>query len=328
MGEHTAIQWTDHTFNPWWGCTRVGPGCDHCYADALDRRTGGAHWGAGAPRRRTKDWSGPHRWNKHAGHFAELHGRRQRVFCASMADVFDNEVPDEWRVDLWQLIRETQGLDWQIVTKRIGNAAKMLPPDWPQAFPHVGLIATIVNQAEADRDVPKLLATPATWRGISAEPLLGPVRLDRIAHGDESDIDALSGFINYTPQHVAVPPKALGARLNWVICGGESGAGARPMHPAWARSIRDQCVAARVPFFFKQWGEFHPSTEHDPALCNVDTPEAISITGEREYRPTEQMRRIVTDSRWAGMCRVGKKRAGRLLDGYTHDDMPGSRATL
>lgn len=176
MAENSKIEWTDHTFNPWWGCTKVGPGCDHCYAEALDNRTGGTHWGASAPRRRTKDWSGPRRWNKHAGNYEALHGRRQRVFCASMADVFDNEVPDQWRADLWQLIRECPRLEWQIVTKRIGNAAKMLPADWP--FPHVGLLATVVNQAEADRDIPKLLATPAAWRGISAEPLLGPVDCD------------------------------------------------------------------------------------------------------------------------------------------------------
>src|SRR6516164_5648851 len=170
MAEHTGISWTDATFNPWIGCTRVSPACDHCYAARENNhRKWVAGWGVGVPRHRTgtKTWGNPLRWNRNA----EITGYRPRVFCASLADVFDNEVEQAWRDDLWQLLRETPNLRWMLLTKRIGNASKMLPPDWP--FPHAGLMATLANQEEWDRDFPKLMGVPAAWRGVSAEPLLG-----------------------------------------------------------------------------------------------------------------------------------------------------------
>jgi protein gp37 len=160
--ENSAISWTDHTFNPWIGCTKVSPACENCYAvrDAQDRFRL-VRWGAGMPRRRTAPacWRQPIAWNRHAA----LTGYRPRVFCASWADVFDNEVPDEWRTDLWGLIRATPHLRWMLLTKRIGNATKMLPADWPHTFPHVGLMATIADQDEWDRDFRKLMAVP--WPG-------------------------------------------------------------------------------------------------------------------------------------------------------------------
>lgn len=224
MGEQTGIQWTDSTFNPWWGCTKVGSGCDFCYAEALDHRIGGDHWGSRKPRREfgDKHWNEPRKWNR-AAHEA---GIRRKVFCASMADVFDNEAPAGARARLWNMIRETPNLTWQIVTKRIGNAPEMLPADWGQGYPNVWLIATMVNQPEIDRDMDKLLRIPAVVHGLSVEPMLGPITLP-------------SEFL------------ALGRR-GWVITGGESKTGpgrARPMHPDWPRSIRDQCVQAGVAFF-------------------------------------------------------------------------------
>jgi protein gp37 len=159
MGERTEISWADATFNPWIGCTEVstertgGGGCDNCYARTLAERYGWAKWGAGQPRHRTKNWNAPRQWDRKAA----ASGDRPRVFCASLADVFDNEVPDPWRDDLWQLIRETPHLRWMLLTKRIGNAAKMVPADWP--FAHVGIMATIINQMEFDRDYHKLAQT-------------------------------------------------------------------------------------------------------------------------------------------------------------------------
>ena len=168
MSANSAIEWTDHTFNPWWGCQKVGPGCDHCYAETLDKRTGGQHWGPGAERRRTsvKNWHDPVRWNKQADAFFAEHGRRQRVFCASMADVFDNAVDPQWRDDLFALILATPNLDWLLLTKRIGNVGNMLPVpfDFDKHYPNVWIGATIVNQEEADRDIPKLLAVTAAQR--------------------------------------------------------------------------------------------------------------------------------------------------------------------
>ena len=170
MGETTSISWCDATWNPWIGCTKVSPACDFCYAARdNERRKWVSGWGPGIPRRHTKTWGNPLTWNRKAA----VTGLRPRVFCASLADVFDNEVPDEWRADLWALVKATPNLRWILLTKRIGNAAKMLPADWP--YPNAGLMATLANQEEWDRDWPKLARTPATWRGVSAEPLLGPI---------------------------------------------------------------------------------------------------------------------------------------------------------
>lgn len=170
MSENSKIEWTDHTFNPWEGCTKVSPGCDHCYAETRNVRfAAGINGGAGALRRRTSaaNWRLPYKWNAAAAKFFLEHGRRQRVFCASLADVFDNEVDPNWRADLLLLIRQTPNLDWLLLTKRIGNVLKMVseadeiisrisrPLNWPLA--NVWLGATIVNQEEANRDKPNLL---------------------------------------------------------------------------------------------------------------------------------------------------------------------------
>ena len=173
MGAKTGIAWCDSTFNAWVGCTKVSPGCDHCYAEALDarHRWGGAvHWGAGVPRYRTSasNWAKPLAWNRKAA----ASGKRWLVFTNSLADVFDNEVPGEWRADLFALIRQTQNLTWLLLTKRIGIAWKYLPG---VVLPNIWLGASVVNQEEADRDIPKLLATPAAKRFVSYEPSLEAV---------------------------------------------------------------------------------------------------------------------------------------------------------
>ena len=232
MGEKTGIAWTDSTFNPVIGCTKVGPGCDNCYAAEQDSRKrwdgGKTHWGAGVPRYRTSasNWAQPVAWNRRA----ERDGKPHRVFCASLADVFDNEWPEGVRDDLWALIKATPHLTWQIVTKRIGNAAKMLPADWGDGYPNVWLIATICNEKET-RDIDKLLAIPAVIRGISYEPAL-------------EGIDFAHWLAMYD-------------HIDWIIVGGESiqgGAQARPFNIEWARSTVAQCKAAGVACFVKQMG--------------------------------------------------------------------------
>lgn len=227
MAERTSIGWTRSTWNPWIGCSRTGPGCDHCYAERMDARGifgGVTHWGAGVPRYRTStaNWNQVYRWNKAAARTREF----WPVFTASQADIFDNEVPEVWREDFWQLIRDCPHLTFQIVTKRIGNVARMLPPDWGSGYPNVWLIATIVTQAEADRDLGKLLSVPARLHGLSMEPLLERVRM---------------------------PFEQL-IKLGWVIVGGESGPGARIMLTEWAQDLLKQCDFAGVPFFLKQLG--------------------------------------------------------------------------
>ena len=246
MTENTKIEWADHTFNPWVGCQKVGPGCDNCYAEGWAKRSGLVQWGPGAERRVTTDatWAKPRKWNAQA----EASGTRARVFCASLADVFDNAVPPFFRKLLWSLIKDTPHLDWLLLTKRPGNIADMLPPDWgPVGWPNVWLGCTVVNQAEADRDIPKLLAVPARVHFLSMEPLLGLVDITAWLH--DSHCTTFPGTC------ICGEPRE--EHIDWVIVGGESGPKARPMHPDWARSIRDQCQAAGVPFFFKQWGEWH-----------------------------------------------------------------------
>lgn len=305
MAETTEISWADATFNPWIGCTRVSPGCEHCYAEQLDRRWGGGHWGAGVPRRRTSDanWRAPLRWDRKA----RESGKPFRVFCASLADVFDNEVPHEWRRDLFELIAATPALTWMLLTKRIGNANAMLAQvmeelshgltEWGDpVWPNVWIGATVVNQEEADRDIPKLLGVPARVRWLSCEPLLGPITLpgfdcrsswcpicreivrDTLAQPHELSHGAFGLGTTFDPARHCIDVPAL---LNWVIVGGESGHRARPMNAEWATSLRDQCAAALVPFHFKQWGEF--------------------------------------DARGV---RVGKRGAGHLLEGREHREFP------
>ena len=272
MTKNSKIEWCDHTFNPWIGCTKVSPACDNCYAESWDKRfTGGTRWGAGKPRTRTSEanWKLPLRWNREA----EKNGTRPRVFCASLADVFDNDVPSEWRKDLFSLIRRTPHLDWLLLTKRIGNADRMiaesvgkLPIDencgtgqwnhtpisqWP--WPNVWLGATICNHEEADRDIPRLLRTSAAKRFVSIEPMLGEIDLRVILPNDAVSVtNSLTGEICHTFYEFFEHRN----KVDWVIVGGETGKNARPMHPNWVRSLRDQCKEAGVPFFFKQWGKW------------------------------------------------------------------------
>lgn len=354
MAENTKIEWTDHTFNPWEGCQKVGPGCDNCYAETRNARFAGGqavNWGPGAPRRRTtpSNWNKPLKWNKQAelqqaawDGFKKTHPdltddgliakgfikpRRPRVFCASLADVFDNAVDPQWRADLFGLIMKTPYLDWLLLTKRIGNVKPMLAefahgsdPDLSlldmMPLPNVWIGATIVNQEEADRDIPKLLAVPAKVRFLSMEPLLGPVDLE--AACDLAEAQVCKGtWKELADPYICAAALRSGsvAMLDWVIVGGESGPGARPMHPTWARFLRDQCQEAGVPFLFKQWGEWMPA-EKDGNTVKLTFP----IDGP--HGPANPEFHDWPDG--ACSARVGKKAVGRLLDGRTWDEFPAT----
>lgn len=276
MAENSAIEWTDHTFNPWVGCTKVSPACDHCYAESWAKRAGSPELWAGERRRtRPANWALPLKWDA----AARAAGIRQRVFCASLADVFDNQVPSQWRYDLLALIAATTNLDWLLLTKRIGNAHAMLEEalsdlsfgvtSWAEMpWPNVWIGATVANQFEADRDIPKLLATPARIRFLSIEPMLGPLNFEGmwIDHKDPR-------------MHENVLE-----RIQWVICGGESGPGARPMQAEWARLLRDQCNALEVPFFFKQWGGVRKKETGRVLDGEVWDQFPSTSTGERPWR--------------------------------------------
>ena len=254
MAENSSIEWTHHTFNPWIGCTKVSPACDHCYAEDWDKRyEGGKHWGPKAPRRLTSaaNWNKPRQWNK----VAEERGIRYRVFCASLADVFDNKAPEGARDRLWQLIRETPHLDWLLLTKRPQNIAKMLPADWDEGYRNVWLGTTVENQEEADRRIPHLLRVPAKVRFLSCEPLLGPVQLWTYDDGDLYGPGVIYYGSDTGLYHDESPEGYDDSRvgIHWVIAGGESGPNYRPASPDWFRGLRDQCLSAGVPFLFKQW---------------------------------------------------------------------------
>jgi protein gp37 len=225
MGETTEIAWCDSTFNPWIGCQKVSAGCDNCYAETLmDKRYGRVQWGPHGERVHTApaNWRKPLQWAK----AARTSGKRPRVFSASLADVFDNQAPVGARCDLFNLIRATPELDWLLLTKRPENIAKMLPDAaaWGDGWPNVWLGTTCEDQAAYDRRWPILSRIPAKVRFISYEPAIGPVLL----HADT------------------------GIHPDWIICGGESGAGYRPMPKEWASELMAECGAARVPFFMKQ----------------------------------------------------------------------------
>lgn len=342
MSANSKIEWTDHTFNPWIGCTKVSPACDHCYAEvSTPSRTLGVTWGAGQERRRTSvaNWAMPLRWNAQAEAFRAQHGRRQRVFCASLADVFDNEVPVDWRFDLFRLIEATPQLDWLLLTKRIGNVMAMVHGGallmranqwtWPK---NLWIGATICNQKEAARDIPKLLDIPAPVRFLSIEPLLGPVRLDVMAlDPDRVILNALNGQcgVGFAHRH-----GGYARGIEWVIVGGESGHQARPMHPDWARSLRDQCAAAEVPFLFKQWGNWRaaawfdgPDADNDSGDDFVDLDRTRHVFLANDGRTWDTMGgRLMYPpmplGHWCLMVNEGKKAAGRQLDGVQHDGYP------
>ena len=281
MGTKTEIAWTDHTFNPWIGCTKVSAGCANCYAKTRDDRhmLGPlSHWGPGSPRHITSaaNWREPIKWAK----AARAAGRRDKVFCASQADIFELEAPVAARQALWRLIGDTcDALDWQLLTKRPENILSVMCDDNLNLgffeLTRCWLGTSVENQEAADKRIPSLLDVDAAIRFLSCEPLLGPVE--------------------FMPAVGLVP-----AGIDWIIAGGESGPGARAMHPDWARGLRDQCEMSGVPFFFKQWGEWAPTSDPSVALSR-----GIPLSDCMSY--------------------VGKKSAGALLDGVEHKAFPVAR---
>lgn len=238
MAGFSKIEWTDSTFNPWVGCTKIKrPGgrpsaCDFCYAEKWAKRSGQVEWGK-HPRRRTTEsyWRGPLSWNSQAAEFRRQFGRRRRIFCASLADVFDNQVEEGWRTDLFKLIRQCDQVDWQLLTKRPQNIKKMLPRDWNDGYPNVWLGTTAEDADSYQQRVGHLLALPAVVRFVSYEPALGPLGTIKVG-ADNPD---------------------------WIIIGGESGVRvdlARSTKPQWARDAIAECRRHDVAPFLKQWGSY------------------------------------------------------------------------
>ena len=314
MAENSAIEWTHHTFNPWIGCTKISPACDHCYAENFvrNRMSKPQLWQGDRQRTAAANWQKPLSWDMKA----RKAGERQRVFCASLADVFDNQVPADWRSDLWALIRATPSLDWLLLTKRPQNITKMLPGDWFDGMQNVWLGTTVENQAEAERRIPHLLSAPARVHFLSCEPLLGPVDLTAARNGWPA----------------LMKPHAHGSSIGWVIAGGESGPGARPSHPAWFRSLRDQCAEADVPFLFKQWGEWSPYKVAAGMDLGADVRagrvKVVHPSGLDYIESARVSGGLYTEPGSRYMVRSGKKAAGRLLEGNLHDDYPMHKSII
>ncbi|RKP44722.1 DUF5131 family protein [Pararobbsia silviterrae] len=357
MAETSKIEWTDATFNPWIGCTKVSPACDHCYAEvSTPARALGVTWGARAERRHTSaaSWKQPEKWNRqHEAFFAE-HGRRRRVFCASLADVFDNAVDPQWRADLFVLIRDTPNLDWLLLTKRIGNVPMMVSqiPGWlPE---NVWLGATICNQEEADRDIPKLIATPAPVRFLSIEPMLGAIDLlkwldpytcaDCSFHGSYNDAG---------PDGCGSCGEPFGAADRCSACGADDQS-AKPSCPKCGshrsfesdagyifdseKKLIDWVIVggesgAHARPMHRDWARalrdqcaaagvpflFKQWGEWMPAERDGDTL-TLSFAEGAPTGPQNPAWHTFDDG--AMSARVGKIAAGRLLDGVTHDGFP------
>ncbi len=365
MGDTTHIEWTDATWSPVTGCTKVSEGCRHCYIERTPPfrmegrkfrcpRCGGSGYvedsdgnrlaygksgqfiaGArcarcsGTGRAGIGDTTGvrmhedrldvPLRWRK-----------PRKVFVCSMADLFHEAVSDEYIAKVFAVMALTPEVTYQVLTKRPARMRALLAsgtfagmvwrdvddPSWP--LPNVWMGVTVEDQERADQRIPILLDTPAAVRWLSCEPLLGPVDLDATGMG----VTGTSG------------PESRPSAVDWVVAGGESGPNARPMHPSWARSLRDQCATAGVPFLFKQWGEWAPDEWIDEDGCRHvgRKPEArdskslvmhpagmTALTPDNPFDPWERGHPC-----WnTVMRRIGKKRAGRLLDGIQHDGYPG-----
>ena len=321
MAEETLISWADMTFNPWIGCTRISPACDGCYAAHLmETRMGRAQWGGpgkgAGTRERTSaaNWRKPIAWDKKA----KAEGSRPFVFCSSLADVFDNEVDHEWRSDLFALIHDTPNLVWLLLTKRPQNIIKLFDAisrdrnAWPR---NAAIGTTIEDQERADINVPALLDAKAAlspaFAFLSCEPLLGPVNLRELRQYNRQRkpwINALSGAVtsgglptSRSECGISISTSWTSPTIDWVITGGETDQGAhkaRPTHPEWFRSLRDQCVAYGVPFHHKQNGEWVSVSE---------------VAGPGAHFKFED---------GATVRHVGKKLSGRTIDGVTHDAFP------
>jgi protein gp37 len=355
MADKTGIEWTDATWNPIVGCSVVSPGCTNCYAMRMAERIeamGGAPHYAGLtqPSKVGAVWTGkvalaperiltqPLRWT-----------RGRKIFVNSMGDLFAEGVPDTWIDQVFEVMASCRQHAFQVLTKRPARARAYLsrfkpcraasgfltrdgdeptnyggPVDrpifagdrWP--LPNLWLGVSAEDQARADERIPELLATPAAVRFVSAEPLLAPIDLREIHPDDRYEVDALIGFDSDNG--------AVCERIDWVIAGGESGPGARPMHPGWARSLRDQCSAARVPFFFKQWGEWTPGENVGRKRGAVEVASLSNYDDGWRFAQEDlaDCDGHVDDE--PDLYRVGKRAAGRLLDGVEHLAYPETRS--
>lgn len=347
MSDNTKIEWCDATWNPIRGCSRVSAGCMNCYAE----RTAARFNGAGEAYEGLADkgkWTGDVRLIEHALTWPQTRKRPRKIFVNSMSDLFHENLPDAAIDRVFGAMALAPQHTFQVLTKRprrmldymtgvhrgiiVAGAAQranggFVAIKWP--LPNVWIGVSVEDQAAANMRVPLLLETPAAVRFLSCEPLIGPVSLRDIPlvrreypNDPVCELDALTG-------RVKGPDDMLGARVDWVIAGGESGPRARPMHPAWVRSLRDQCAEANVPYFFKQWGEWAPRSRCNHVLMNGQAASEIDPDATRwpctRLTVAGNSGRELANSGDGGdtyMQRVGKPLAGSRLDGIEHKHFP------
>lgn len=323
MGTDSEIAWCDHTLNFWRGCTKVSAGCDNCYMYRQAKQYG---WDPTVVTRCGESiWRQPNIFNPQASPVEYKWKAGDRVFVCSWSDFF-HEDADQWRHAAWAVIRGRPDLNWIITTKRIEEAYACLPDDFnSEDYPNIMFMPTCENQEMADKRIPPALELKEMYRwikiGVSIEPILGAINLEYI-----KDFSHPNKFVKYeriyalSGERSIIGNRITNEKLDQVIVGGESGPGARPMHPDWARGVRDQCVATGVPFFFKQWGEWlHLSQNNLTAFTRTDRKTSLR---EPIYKATDATGKIIgcgiTDYWENGQgtfIRVGKKKAGCLLDG-------------
>lgn len=322
MSANTKIPWAHHTVNFWWGCEKVSPACEHCYAEGISRRfhPKEATWGKDGKRLIRKDAAV--RELRRLDKSARKRGVRERVFIESMGDLFEDRPDLAMARNLFFVVAEKlTNLDLLLLTKRPENVVPMLEvirkywmADKLPLFPHIWIGATVENQEQADKRIAALFQIPAKVRFLSCEPLLGSLDLRRIKTGYER----MRGYDRPEFRDALKSREAWGGDtgLHWVICGGESGNQALPMHPDWARSLRDQCKAAGVPFFSKQWGQYAPCI-HDAYLCSNKW--TVIESDGKAHRPG-----MGYEGNGAVMCSCDKcaEANGRLLDGREHNEFP------
>lgn len=315
---NTSIEWGHHTFNPWWGCMKVSEGCKNCYAENMDRRYYNAdpHWGPGSSRKPQSDayWQQLDAWNRAGAKASERH----RVFCASMADVFEGHPDTLPHLErLFLHIADKRHLDFLLLTKRPENIMKLIPDIWKKQLPdNVWVGTSVENQEAANKRIPHLLHVPAKVRFLSCEPLLEEIDLIQAEKEIFDAIDPewrdnrrMDPLVNILGSCDVENKREPG--IHWVIAGGESGQKARPMHPNWVKKLRDQCNKYGIPFFFKQWGEWQYvyGSFTEPGKLG---PKEVALP---DPVPGFERHCVI-------MKKVGKKNAGRKLEVRTWDELP------
>lgn len=341
----TKIEWADKTVNVAWGCEKVSPGCEHCYAERISAvRASHPNPKIAAMYDGVVDAEG--HWSNRVNMLRELprlSGNGKRIFVGSMTDLFRAGITDDFLIRLWRWMEGYPQHTFQILTKRARRMNTFLSEYFSDPLPNVWLGVTVCNQAEADAKIPVLLSTPATVRFVSVEPMLGPVDLSPWDVCDEcghrrNEFDPYNDMgspwvgdicYNHYCYHSCEGTFSKHS-LDWVICGGETGPGARPMHPDWVRGLRDQCQGAGVPFFFKSWGEWLPCSQcadDDPYIEHLSCSAPYTEIGDDGITDTDTGEGVICRNGVSTeqIFRVGKRRSGRLLDGVEHSAFPEAR---